>query len=278
MTVSRSFLRWLPAFVVPVVVVTAVIAVPLQAGAAVDLPDKTAEQVLLMVSDGATATFSGTVVQSTDLGLPNVDVGAAMTPSMRQSMSEGVTAEGSGSLRGAESARAVSTVLGLLSGSRTARVFSGGPALLRVQIMDRMEERDLVLNGDDVWLYESSGNVATHLRLPAELSSTAQTKIAAMKSGLPADLTTPAQFAERFLSELDPSTTVSVGADARVAGRSVYQLILTPKTDDTLVESVSIAVDSETGLPMELTVRARGQNAPAFHVAFTAIDFSAPNA
>lgn len=75
---SRNSLRWLPAIVVPAVVVAAVIAVPLQAGAAVDLPDKTPEQVLLLVNDSTVSAFSGTVAQSADLGLPALDLGAGM--------------------------------------------------------------------------------------------------------------------------------------------------------------------------------------------------------
>ncbi|WP_240607427.1 LolA family protein [Cryobacterium aureum] len=267
---SRKSLKWLPAVVVPAVVVAAVIAVPLAAGAAVDLPDKTAEQVLLLVNDSTVSTFSGTVAQSTDLGLPSLDLGAGMSGAMPKGTSD--------SGAGMSSADAVSTAIELLSGSHEFRVYVGGESQSRVQIKDRMAERDVVHNGSDVWLYDSSTNAATHLSIPADLLATAQSKAAELDSKLPADLSTPAQVAERFLENLDPSTTVSVGTDTRVAGRSVYQLVLTPKTTDTLVASVSIAVDSETGLPLQVTVEAQGQNAPALMVGFTAIDFAAPNA
>jgi len=55
-------------------------------------------------------------------------------------------------------------------------------------------------------------------------------------------------------------------------------LVLAPKTTDSLVASVSIAVDSQTGLPVQVTVMAEGQSAPALQVGFTAIDFAAPDA
>jgi outer membrane lipoprotein-sorting protein len=263
--VSRNALRWLPAFVVPAVVVTAVIAVPLQAGAAVDLPDKTPEQVLLLVNDSTVSAFSGTVDQSSDLGLPSLNLTEALPEGNDSTSPLGLT-----------------TVLELLSGSHEFRVYVGGESQSRVQVKDRMAERNVVHNGSDIWLYDSSTNAATHLSLPADLEATAQAKSAELHSQLPTDLATPAQLAERFLSELDPSTTVSVGTDARIAGRSVYQLLLTPRTNemltsDTLVASVSIAVDSETGLPLQVTVLAQGQSAPAFQVGFTAIDFAAPN-
>ncbi|TFD68603.1 LolA family protein [Cryobacterium gelidum] len=275
---SRNSLKWLPAVVVPAVVVAAVIAVPLQAGAAVDLPDKTPEQVLLLVHDSTVSTFSGTVSQSSDLGLPALDLSAGMTKSMQKSMTESRPEGAASSVPEASTIGALSTALDLLSGSHEFRVYAGGESQSRVQIKDRMAERDVVQNGSDVWLYDSSSNAATHLSVPADLAATAESKFAALKSQLPTDLSTPAQLAERFLSELDPSTTVSVGTDARVAGRSVYQLVLTPKAADSLVASVSIAVDSQTGLPVQVVVMAEGQSAPALQVGFTAIDFAAPDA
>ncbi|TFD89192.1 LolA family protein [Cryobacterium serini] len=275
---SRNSLKWLPAVVVPAVVVAAVIAVPLQAGAAVDLPDKTPEQVLLLVHDSTVSAFSGTVSQSSDLGLPTLDLSAGMTESLKKSMAESMPEGAAESVPGESTIGALSTALELLSGSHEFRVYVGGENHSRVQIKDRMAERDVVHNGNDVWLYDSNSNAATHLSVPADFAATAESTFAELKSELPTDLSTPAQLAERFLSQLDPSTTVSVGTDARVAGRSVYQLVLTPKAADSLVESVSIAVDSETGLPVQVTVLAEGQSAPALQVGFTAIDFAAPDA
>jgi outer membrane lipoprotein-sorting protein len=171
---------------------------------------------------------------------------------------------------------AISTVLELLGGAHEARIFAGGDGRSRVQIKDHMAERDLVQSGDSVWLYDSNSNEATHLSLPVGRAADAHAH--AKDAQLSAGLATPTQFAQQLLSELDPSTTVSVGTDSRVAGRSVYQLVLTPKASDTLVASVSIAVDSATGLVLEVSVQAQGQSGPAFQLGFTAIDFAAPPA
>lgn len=46
----------------------------------------------------------------------------------------------------------------------------------------------------------------------------------------------------------------------------------------TLVGSVSIAVDSETGLPLAFEIVASGQDAPAFCVAFTDLTLESPDA
>ena len=46
----------------------------------------------------------------------------------------------------------------LLSGSHTARVYIDGPAKARFQVMDMLAERDLVRNGNDLWLYNSASS------------------------------------------------------------------------------------------------------------------------
>lgn len=263
---SRNALKWLPAAVVPIVVVAAIIAVPLQADATVDLPDKTPEQVLLLVSDSTVSTFSGTVSQSTDLGLPDLN------------LASGMPSAGSSDVAAGASTAALTTGLELLSGSHEFRVYVGDQSKSRVQIKDHLAERDVIQNGSDLWFYDSSSNAATHMSVPAEFTATARARMADREAQLPTDLSTPAQLAERFLGGLDPTTTVAVGKDARVAGRDVYQLVLTPKSADTLVASVSIAVDAATGLPLQVTVLAQGQRAPALQVGFTAIDFAAPDA
>lgn len=275
---SRNLLRWLPAIVVPAVVVAGVIAAPFQAGAAVDLPDKTPDEVLLMVSDSTETSFSGTVEKVANLGLPQMDLSAGMSDSMVESMSESIPEGMEDFVPGAAATGAIASALELLSGSHTARVFVDGPTNVRVQIQDRLAERNLVSNGTDAWAYDSQTDTATHVAIPSDLESTIEEKIEAMQVLAPADLSTPAQVADRFLSEIDPSTTVTVGADGEVAGRSVYELVLTPKSTGTLVASVSIAVDSETGLPMRVTVMAAGQEDPAFQAGFTSVDFSTPSA
>jgi len=271
---SRNFLKWLPAVVVPTVVVAAVIAVPLQAGAAVDLPDKTPEQILLMVNDTSVSAFSGAVTQSADLGLPDLGAARGMSETMQKSAADKVPA-GNQSL---SASGALSTAMEFLSGSHDFRVFVNGTDQSRVQLQDRMAEKNLVRNGDEVWLYDSKVNEATHLTISAELAATAKEKAAAFESKLPTEVSTPDEIARSILKNLDPSTTISVGTDSRVAGRSVYELVLTPKSVDTLVASVSIAVDSETGFPLQITILADGQSAPAMKVGYTSIDLSAPNA
>ena len=64
----------------------------------------------------------------------------------------------------------------------------------------------------------------------------------------------------------------------RVAGRAAYQLVLTPRATDTLLGSVSVAVDAQTGLPLRVQLDARGQKTPALSIGFSSLDLSTPAA
>ena len=275
---SRNSSRWLPALIVPAVVAAGIVALPLQAGAAVDLPDKTAAEVLSLVSTSTEQSFSGSVTKTADIGLPNLDFSSGMSQSSIDSMSEQVP-EGMEDLvpQGATTG-AMSAALEALSGTQEGRVFVDGPSKVRVQIADRFAERNFVSNGADAWYFDSNSNTAAHLAIPADAETRIRAKVAELKASAPADMSNPAEVAKKFLAEIDPSTNVAVGTDAKVAGRTVYELIFTPKAVDTLAASVSIAVDSETGLPLQVTVMAKGQDAPAFRVGFTTIDLTTPDA
>ena len=82
---------------------------------------------------------------------------------------------------------------------------------------------------------------------------------------------------DQALADLDETTEVTVGTDARVAGRDVYELILTPRTEDTLVGEIRFAIDGENGVALAASVTARGASEPAFQTGFTQVDFSVPD-
>ncbi|WP_200936940.1 LolA family protein [Leifsonia sp. Root112D2] len=246
---NKNLLRWVPAAVVPVLIAAGVIAA--HGATDVSLPTKTPEQVLTLVGQSSVTAFSGTIEQSSNLGLPAL-------PSVGPSANAGL-----------------SSALEFLTGSHTARVFVDGPTNARVQVIDTLAERDLVRNGAELWAYDSSKATATHLRLPA---GGAFKHPGAVTPDPDAGVQTPAQLAHRLLAELTPSTTVSLGDNASVAGRSAYDLVLTPRTSATLVGSVSIAVDAKTGMPLRVEVNARGQKDAAVSIAFTDVSLQAPAA
>jgi outer membrane lipoprotein-sorting protein len=239
----NKVLHWLPTAAVAAVVAAGVAAVPAIAGSDSGLPDKSAEEVLALIAGSGDTAFSGTVEQASELGLPELPT------------------TGPGSSPGSPE----SSLVELLTASHTAEVYSDGADGQRLQVLDRLAERNVVRNGSDVWLYDSDENEATHLTLPAHDADA---------DHIPG---TPAELAQRFLEHLDPSTEVTVESGDRVAGRAVYDLVLTPRTDETLIGDVTVSVDAETGLPLQVAVDPRGQEQDAFRVGFTDVDFTAPN-
>lgn len=244
--------RWLPAAVVPAVIAGGVVVGTVQAGAATDLPDKTPQEVLALAAGTDVRQLSGTVEQTSQLGLPQL-------PETEET--------GSGS--------SATALLDLLTGSHSARVYRDGHDKARVQVLDRLAERDVVRNGRDVWFYSSRQNEAVHALLPERTAKEAKESVQD-RSGDDAGYT-PESLASRFLEAVEPSTRVTVGEDVRIAGRDAYRLLLDPESADTLVDSVAIAVDAATGLPLSVDVQARGQQEPAFELAYTKLSLGAPD-
>ncbi|MFE4198505.1 outer membrane lipoprotein carrier protein LolA [Paenarthrobacter sp. NPDC056912] len=249
---ARAKQRWLPAPLIPLALVVAVLFGSVQAGATVSLPPRTAEEILAMIARTEVRALSGTVEQTAGLGLPELPT------------------TGPGVVPGAASA------MELLTGSHTARIYVDGPFKARLQVMDQLAERDLVINGGEAWFYNSADNSATHVTAP--VPSIAQLKNPPAAKGARPEAPTPEALAARFLAAIDASTEVTVGEASSVAGRSAYRLELNPRSTTTLVDSVAIDVDSETGLPLAVEVRAKGQSEPAFSLAYTELNLSTPDA
>ena len=95
----------------------------------------------------------------------------------------------------------------------------------------------------------------------------------------PTDLPkTPDEAAQQALAAIDPTTQVTTAGTAVVAGRQAYELVLNPRTKDTRVAQVRIAVDAEKHVPLRVQVYSTKLANPAFEVGFTAVDFATPDA
>ncbi|MCU1551528.1 MAG: hypothetical protein JWR36_2088 [Glaciihabitans sp.] len=242
---TSSLLRWTPAFIAVGAVAAAAIGVPLAASASSPLPHKTPSQVIELMASSHVSSLSGTIEQTSDLGLPSL-------PKV-----------------GAGSDSSASSTLELLTGSHTANIYLSGTSDARIQVLDQLAERDVIRHGSDVWIYDSKNHTAQHATITAK------------QHGLPAKkvpMATPSELATKLLGQLKSTSTITVGADVAVAGHSAYDLILRPKATDTLLGSVSIAVDSTTGLPLRVELNARGQSAPAVSVGFSSVTFAKPAA
>jgi outer membrane lipoprotein-sorting protein len=158
---------------------------------------------------------------------------------------------------------AVPGVPQLANGTSTIRVWSGGEGRGRVAIPSPDGERTLVSDGTTRWAYDSQDRTAT--RSPAG------------ERQRPPEATQdqdPTTAATEAIATLRQTSTVAVDGTAEVAGRAVYQLVLTPQpTERTLLREVRVAVDAETRLPLQLTVLAQGSGEPALQVGFSEITY-----
>ena len=236
-----------------VVVAGVAIAAPMSA-AAVNLPPKTAQQVLALIAKSESLKgVSGTVQEQSNLGLPQLPTTGAGSGSQ--------TAQG----------------LDLLTGTHTFRVFAAGRTDRRIQVLDADDERDLVQHGTSIWTYDYNKRAATHVTVDAAAlkKAAAEHRSAAAPSGV----TTPDQAASLLLSKLKPSSTVTTSPHyVSVAGRDAYVLTVTPKTTATTVGSITLAIDATTGLPLQFQVFARGTTAPAVQIGYTSVSYSTPAA
>ncbi|MCU1443614.1 MAG: hypothetical protein JWQ59_1764, partial [Cryobacterium sp.] len=69
---TTTWMRWLPAGVVPAVIAVGAFARPALAGAAVDLPEKSPLDVLAMVANSSVDALQGTIEQDSHLGFPEL--------------------------------------------------------------------------------------------------------------------------------------------------------------------------------------------------------------
>ena len=274
---DRRALFAIPAVAVPVVVVAAVLLAPGPAVGAVDLPDKTPRELIEFVQAGDVDQLTGTVEQTSELGIPDLSA---------------FTGGGERAGAGEAGAASIDDLIALVTGSYTAEIYLDGERG-RVQVLDTLAERNVYVDGEAgvAWFVDSETQTATKLTLP-EPDDLEQAKkdAQALAEDARADaaeryetetgqsLPTPEALLERALADLDETTEVTVGTDSRVAGRDVYELVLAPRTDHTLVGSIRFAVDGENGTALAASITARGADEPALSVAFTNVSFDAPDA
>ncbi len=239
--------RWaVPAGAVVVAgAVTAGVLIGAAASASPELPAKTPAQLLAALASrtGPPPPLTGTVVESASLGIPQL-------PELSNQNS----------------------AVSLLAGSHTVKVWYQDPAHLRLAMPVTLGETDVIRDGRQVWLWQSSKNSVTKLTLPARSAHAAATPA---QSQVPL---TPQQAASQVLKAVGPSTRVGVQRTVTVAGQAAYQLVLSPKSSGSLVGRVNIAIDASNNVPLRVQVFARGASSPAFQVGYTAISFVRPAA
>ncbi|GAA3572019.1 sigma-E factor regulatory protein RseB domain-containing protein [Amycolatopsis ultiminotia] len=217
----------------------AVVAMPASAGAAPKLPQVSAEDLVQSVMTAKPSAFDGTVHVSNNLGLPNL----------------GNAIPGASALD-----------------VDSAHVFSDGAGKAKISLAQGASQETIIHDGTSVWDYKSQSNTATKTTVPAD--------VATKQHGLGADQTgDPATTAKDLLSKVRESSTVSVDGTATVADRPAYELVLTPKPSErTLLREIRVAVDSQTRMPLRLSVLSNGTADPALQLAFDQIEFAPQSA
>lgn len=263
----RPALRWLAPGAALMAIAGIALVRPAVADASTGLEALTARQLLVKAQQARPAPMSGTITQRFDLGLPDLPRSVTGNPG-------------------------TASLASLVSGSHTWRVWYGDPQHARLALIGQSSESDIVRNGENLWVWSSSEKTARQYVLPPSAAArsgsdgtspggpAAAQRQAHRESltahGLP-DPADPGAVADWALRQVDPTTSVETTTIDRVAGRSVYGLVLTPKQSNSLIASVRLALDGETFLPLSVQVNSTKQDKPAIDVAYSDVSFDKPD-
>ena len=279
---SRNRRRWIPAVLAPVLVAGSVFGFSVQASAAIDLPNKSASQILQMINTNPDIAFSGRIVKKASMGLPPMNIVPDISQSMIDEMAKKMPKEMSDFLPKASAQGELALALEFFAGTHKANIYVDGVDKARLQVLDLLSERDYIRNGYELWAYEAGKSRAQHSVInEGEVKSAeaeARTLFNLNSGKLPFDYTSPAAVAEFVLNEAGKYSTITVASDIKIADRGAYQITITPKGNQSLVASATLSIDAATGLPLAARVTAVGQESPAFEVAFESITFERPAA
>ncbi|NUR61329.1 MAG: hypothetical protein HOV87_22110 [Catenulispora sp.] len=230
----------------PVAVVAAIVAGTTLVHASSDapaLPRISLIGLVQKVGNSPTRAFSGTVRLSIDIGLPKL-------PKL-------------GTDGGADPLR-------LLSGDHLIRVVADttdGEQRERVALLDTLSEYDIVRDDSELWLWDSTRQLARH----GSVDALTEVLLA---------FASPAELAKTFTGPAAIRTAVfdtdySSGQTTRVAGRDCYVLRVTPSSPGTTVGAVRVAVDAASGVPLSVTVYPAGSSKPAIQAEFEELSYRA---
>jgi outer membrane lipoprotein-sorting protein len=224
-----------------------------RAADAPSLPPITPDRLLASTAQALSqpVTISGDVETFADLGLPQIpsELGGEAGP------------------------------IAMVNGTQRFRVWHS-PDGLRIAHVLQVSERDLVVNRDEAWWWDSSGMKAVRLRFE-DLASKVEALPGAnawlqgedTAGAVMAAEADPLTAARAAIHAVAPYASVSVEGTGEVAGRAVYRLVLRPATDGTLVDSIVLSIDAESRLPLRVEVVSRTTGAAALSAGFTSVSF-----
>lgn len=218
-----------------------------RANDASSLPSIQADRLLANAADALAKPFTiaGDVQTRLDLGLPEVPAGL-----------------------GGEAGP-----IAMLGGTQRFRVWHSSEGI-RVAHITQVSERDLVVNRREAWWWDAAEMEATKVDF-AMLDPEMLPAPGAPALGPAGAMAMDPITAARGIEALAPFASVSVEGTGEVAGRAVYDLVLTPLSDRTLIGSVELSIDAETWLPLRFQVIARADGEAAMSAGFTSVSYDA---
>ncbi|MFN2590832.1 MAG: outer membrane lipoprotein carrier protein LolA [Actinomycetota bacterium] len=229
------------------VVIAAVVgvAVAAQGAAPPRLPSITPERLVTNVMSALAdpPPVSGLVRTHVGLGLPSIPAQAGQPPD------------------------AASRLIDALNGDHRVRVWRSEHGARLAELLPTAEIGLFVRRDQtsaQAWAWDSAsftayrlGPIRTGTAMPAH----------------PVGLLDPASLAALTLEAIQPTTEVTSGPSTRIAGRDAYLLVLQPKTTQTLVGRIELAVDAERWVPLSVAVYARRAESAALSAAFESVRF-----
>ncbi len=254
-----------PVAVLAVVGLVALVPALSGASAPAGLPPQSAQQLVADIAAAKPPQLSGALQWTVNLGFSGLSA-------LEQEAGQGGSGGGGGS--------GSFDPLALLSDDYQVDVWLDGATAEHLALVDGpAEEVDLVRNGDQAWLWDSSTQTVTHFAWAQ--GDGAQSSQGATQAGAPSGLLpakaplTPGQLAAALLNHLGQTTAVTTGTPLYAAGEPAYQLLVTPKAaGGSTVDHIEIdvgATGSLLGVPLQVAIYAIGQASPAIELGFTGV-------
>ncbi len=218
------------------------------------LPNISASKLISMALKPSKEVYSGTITENGNIGIPS-----QLLDAIPSSSSSGLT----------------SLLTQAVSGTTTFSFWRNNSKEFRLQVPSPKGENDLYFANGVAWAWDSTTNTATNLKLPSGIHSI-HSQVGVKNASMTA--LTPSVIASKLLTHLPVGATTSVTTSQFVAGRPAYTLVLNTNDPNSLIKSISFAVDSSTGQPVGISVDSTMSSSPAFSVQYQSISFTVPSA
>src|SRR5207248_2867040 len=151
------------------------------------------------------------------------------------------------------------SVLAGLAGVHHLRVWESKDGLRLTELLPTNERSIFASRRDrQVWAWDSASFTAYRLtQADRGMKPPGAGEVPGAGVEGPAEYGDPLTVARHLLAAVNASTSVRVEGAVRVAGRDADLLVVRPRTAQTLVGRIDIAVDAEHRLPLSVTVTPR---------------------